>query len=154
MLEKELKRQSREELLQLLLHQTKEAERLRTELAEARQQLDDRQLQVEQAGTLADAVVAVNGVMEAAQAAAGQYLENLARRDADAQARAEAVLAQARQEAEGILSEAEQIRQEAQQLRLQAARAYADLKKRAQELERREANNPDTIIGEVQLLQE
>ena len=35
-------------------------------------------MQVAEAGNLAEAVLAVNGVMEAAQAAAQQYLDNIA----------------------------------------------------------------------------
>ena len=79
MKEKELKRLSRAELLDLLLVQTKEAERLRKRLEKAEQELADRNVQIEKAGDLAHAVVQINGVMEAAQAAAQQYLDNIAR---------------------------------------------------------------------------
>ena len=65
MTDKELKRLSRSELLELLL-QTQETERLRKELAIVREQLANRQMQVAEAGNLAEAVLAVNGVMEAA----------------------------------------------------------------------------------------
>lgn len=47
----------------------------RLELAEAR--LNDRQIAVEKAGTLAEASLSLNGVFQAAEAAAQQYLENI-----------------------------------------------------------------------------
>ena len=79
MTEKELKHLSRAELLELLLLQTKETERLMKKLEKADRMLSDRYLQVEKAGDLAHAVLEVNGIMEAAQAAAQQYLDNIIR---------------------------------------------------------------------------
>ena len=77
MTEKELKRLSRAELLELLFEQTKESERLRKQLDRAEALLSERQIKIQNAGDLAQAVLAVNGVMEAAQAAAKQYLDNI-----------------------------------------------------------------------------
>ena len=77
MTEKQMKRLSRGELLELLLLQTKETERLQAEVNDLRAQLDDRKLRVNKAGSIAKAALEVNGVMEAAQAAAAQYLENI-----------------------------------------------------------------------------
>lgn len=73
---KRLKRLSRAELLELLLAQTMESERLQDELDKANQKLADRELKISSAGNLADAVLSVNGVMDAAQAAARQYIDN------------------------------------------------------------------------------
>jgi hypothetical protein len=96
---KELKRLGRAELLELLLEQSKEVERLRKKLKKLEDLLEERQLQVTQAGDLAQATLAVNGVMEAAQNAAKQYLDNIAAMEAETRARCEAMLAQARGEA-------------------------------------------------------
>lgn len=74
---KELKRLSRAELLELLLNRTRELEALREELKEKDEALNARRLKVEAAGDLAKASLAVNEVMEAAQRAADQYLENI-----------------------------------------------------------------------------
>lgn len=79
MTKKELKKLSRADLLELLLLQTRESERLQAELDEARAKLDDRTLRVTKAGNLAKATLEINGVMEAAQEAAAQYLENVRR---------------------------------------------------------------------------
>jgi hypothetical protein len=96
---KELKRLGRAELLELLLEQSKEVERLRKKLKKLEDLLEERQLQVTQAGDLAQATLAVNGVMEAAQNAAKQYLDNIAAMEAETRARCDAMLAQARGEA-------------------------------------------------------
>ena len=77
MKDKELKRLSRAELLELLLEQTRQRELLEQRLEEAEKKLADRQLRLEKAGDIAHAVLEVNGVMEAAQAAARQYIENI-----------------------------------------------------------------------------
>jgi len=115
MTEKELKRLSRSELLELLLIQTKETERLTQQLAEAEQALSDRQLRLEKAGDIAQAALEINGVMEAAQAAARQYLDNIARMEQEARQRCEQMLRDARQEAEQILREAKENTQQEEQ---------------------------------------
>ena len=95
MSEKELKRLSRSELLELLLVQTRERERLEKELEEARRMLDDRQIRLEQAGDIAKAALEINGVMEAAQAAARQYLENIERMERETRRRCDEMLIKA-----------------------------------------------------------
>lgn len=83
MTEKEMKRLSRADLLELLLVQTRENERLQAELEAAQAQLADRSIRMEEAGNIANAALALNGVMEAAQAAADSYLENIKRMQAE-----------------------------------------------------------------------
>ena len=77
MTDRELKRLSRADLLELLLEQLKENEQLQTALDEARKQLDQRELKIENAGSIAEAALQLNGVFEAAQAACDQYMENV-----------------------------------------------------------------------------
>lgn len=100
MTEKELKRLSRTELLELLLQQTRERELLEKRLEEAERKLEDRQLQIEKAGDIAQAALAVNGVMEAAQAAARQYLENIERMERETRRRCDEMLINASLEAQ------------------------------------------------------
>lgn len=102
MTEKELKRLSRTELLELLLAQTKETERLQKKLEKAEILLSDRYLQVQKAGDLAHAVLEINGVMDSAQAAAQQYLDNIRRMEHETKQRCEKMLADARKEAEQL----------------------------------------------------
>ena len=79
MTDKELRRLSRSELLEILFVQQKEIEQLQTELEQARRQLDDRQLRLSEAGDLASASVAITNLFEEAQRAADIYLENVKR---------------------------------------------------------------------------
>ena len=79
MTDKELKRLSRSELLEMLIAQMKENEALQSRLELAEAQLNDRQIAMEKAGTLAEASLSLNGKFEAAEAAAQQYLENIER---------------------------------------------------------------------------
>ena len=75
MTDKELKRLSRAELLELLINQMKENEVLRTRLAGAEARLDSRMLEIEDAGTMAEAAMRLNAVFASADAAAKQYLD-------------------------------------------------------------------------------
>ena len=79
MTEKELRRLSRRELLEMLITRTMENERLTEELQQARKELSDRKFIQEPAGSMAEAALQLNGVFEAADRAAKQYLENIRR---------------------------------------------------------------------------
>lgn len=77
MTEKELRHLSRMDLLEMLLEQSKEVERLRAELETVKKQLEDRRIMEQEAGSIAEAALRLNKVFEAAQQAADQYLENI-----------------------------------------------------------------------------
>lgn len=77
MTEKELRRLRRIDLLEMMIALSKENEQLRAELARTKQQLAQQRITIEQSGSIAEAALRLNGVFEAAQAAADQYLENL-----------------------------------------------------------------------------
>lgn len=79
MTDKELRKLSRAELLEMLIAQVEENESLRKRLEEAETALEDRRLIMEQAGTMAEAALRLNGVFEAADKAAQQYVENIRR---------------------------------------------------------------------------
>lgn len=98
MTEKELKRLNRTELLELLLIQTRETERLQRKLDAMENRLADRDLMLEKAGDIAHAALEINGVMEAAQAAARQYLDNIMRMEQETAQRCEKMLSDARQQ--------------------------------------------------------
>lgn len=73
----ELKKLRRVELLELLLEERQENEELRRQVEKLEEQLADRNIEVTTAGTLAEAALRLNGVFEAADKAAVQYLENI-----------------------------------------------------------------------------
>lgn len=77
MTDKQLKKLRRVELLEMLLEQTKENDRLREENAQLRSRLESRDIAVQEAGSIAEAALRLNGIFEAAQQAADQYLYNL-----------------------------------------------------------------------------
>lgn len=79
MTDKELRRLRRRELLELLIVQTDENEKLRRELSRTQAELNNRRIAIEYAGSLAEAALQLNGVFEAADRAAKQYLENVRR---------------------------------------------------------------------------
>lgn len=77
MTDRELRKLSRADLLEMLLVQTRETERLKQRVRELEEKLEQRQLRLAEIGSLAEAVLEVNSVVEVAQAAANQYLENI-----------------------------------------------------------------------------
>lgn len=99
MTDKELKKLSRAELLEMLLQQTREVERLSRELEKAELLLRQRQLVVEQTGNLAQAALELNGIFEAAQATADQYLENIAAMESQTRRKCDEMIQNARAEA-------------------------------------------------------
>lgn len=74
MTDKELNRLKRVDLLELLIAQSRENDRLRSELEEARRRLEAKELLMKEAGSIAEAALRLNKVFEAAQAAAEQYI--------------------------------------------------------------------------------
>jgi hypothetical protein len=89
--DKSLKKMSRVELLELLVEQSERMDklekdlkvaktlidRLDKELKTTKAQLNKREIAIESAGSIAEAALKLNGVFEAAQKAADQYLENV-----------------------------------------------------------------------------
>ena len=132
MASKKLKRLNRKELLEMLVAQGREVERLQRELAEAQEKLTEREIRIEKAGTIAEAAFSLNGVYEAVEAAAKQYLENIEKRSSnqqdtvdqiisDAKMEAVSIRAAAQKEATEIISEA----QAEQKRRMDSADTYA-----------------------------
>lgn len=74
---KTLKKLRRTELLELMLEQSRRIDELEAELAEAEAKLEARKLMCRESGSLAEAALKLNGVFEAAQKAADDYLANL-----------------------------------------------------------------------------
>lgn len=79
MTDKELRRLSRAELLEMLLEQAEENRELRQRLDEAERALEDRRITVARAGSLAEASLQLNEVFADADRAARQYVENVQR---------------------------------------------------------------------------
>lgn len=104
MTDQELKKLKRADLLELLVTQGKENEQLKAQIEELTQQIANREIVKEEAGSIAEAALQLNGIFETAQAAASQYLENVqslcAKQDAECAQRE----AESRQNAEQRLA--------------------------------------------------
>jgi len=72
--DKELHKLSRTELLEIMLQQQKEIERLQDELEKAKSLIESRKMLMRKAGSIADAALKISEVFEAAQNAADRYL--------------------------------------------------------------------------------
>ena len=77
MTEKELRRLSRADLLEMLIDQSLELEQTKKKLAAAEEALASRVIEINSAGSIAEAALRLNGVFEAAQAACDQYVQNI-----------------------------------------------------------------------------
>ena len=107
MTDKELRKLTRSELLELLIAQTEKNETLNAELEEARRQLKNKRIVCEKAGTLAEASLQLSGVFKAAEDAASIYLENIERMSAECDKEKSYILDAARKEADKMIEEAE-----------------------------------------------
>ncbi len=77
MTEKEMKKLSRADLLELLLQERRENEQLHTEINSLKKKLADRTVKIQNAGSIAEASLQLSGIFETAQKAAEQYLESV-----------------------------------------------------------------------------
>lgn len=77
MADKKLRRLSRRELIEIIYEVRKREAALEEENEALKQQLADRRLKFSKAGDLAELSASVNGLFEAAQATAAQYLLSL-----------------------------------------------------------------------------
>ena len=73
----DLKKLNRKELIEIMLLQAKEIDRLNNELDQSKKQLEAKQIVIEDCGSIAEASLQLNGVFEACQNACNQYLENV-----------------------------------------------------------------------------
>lgn len=106
---KELRRLSRMELLQMLLDQSREVERLQQELQQAQSQLESRRLAMEQLGSIAEASLQLSGIFETAQRAADQYLENARQRGAEIEAECSNMLLETQEKCDAMQREAVEV---------------------------------------------
>lgn len=116
MTDKELRKLRRVELLELLVDQAAEMEELRRQLDQANEALAQRKIQLEEAGSIAEAALRLNGVFETADKAAKEYLDSaremaqkretlLRRTQEDAEQMARELLARTREECRKLEAE-------------------------------------------------
>ena len=93
MIGKELKRLNRRELVDIIYQLKKNEQQLQDELAALRNELEEKQVRMSMAGSIAEASMAVTNVFEVAQRTADLYLDAIASMKAET----EQLLEEARQ---------------------------------------------------------
>lgn len=106
MADRELRQMHRAELIEIIYALKQGEDQLKAQSAALTAQLQDRQLRLEKAGSIAQAALELNNVFAAAQAAADDYLHSVRASLADTDAAAN-TLSQARSEARRILEQAQ-----------------------------------------------
>ncbi len=103
MADKELRRMNRTELIEIIYALQQNENNLRTENEELKEQLDDKAIRIERAGSIAEAALSLNHIFEDAQSAAEQYSYSLQ----SAYGQADEIVAAARAEADQIITQAQ-----------------------------------------------
>ena len=135
MTDDELKKLNRKELLEILIEQSKDIDRLQKAVEDAERRAEDREIRINKAGSIADAAIALNGVLDSAQAAADQYLESVRSTDFDC----EKMRSDARAEAARVLASAQ----------TKAARIEAEARANAEKIEAEAKSNAERYWQEV-----
>lgn len=128
---KDLKKLTRTELLEMLLHQVEENEELRRQVDELQAELDSRALVMQQSGSMAEAALKLNGVFDQAQQAADDYLRNLQLANAEPEAYSQKIRQEALDEADAIIAEA---RSRSDRILAEADEYWLHMRQRVQDL--------------------
>ena len=142
MTDKELKYLSRSELIDIIYELQKQSEAKDAQMQKMQAALDERTLRMSKAGSIAEAALGINGVFEAAQAAADQYLASIREAEAiralkkdEAERQQKQILEEANRKAdETILLAKGQAQRIVEQAETQAAEKWAAFEWRANEL--------------------
>lgn len=133
MTEKELRKLSRAELLEMLIDQSSELQDCKERLAAAEAALHTREIAVSKAGSIAEAALSLNGVFETAQRACAQYIENIQQLSARQEAICTKLEEDSRTRAAQLLAEAEGKRADMEkETEIRCAKMEADAKAEAQ----------------------
>ncbi len=105
---KELKHLRRGELIEIIYLLQKNEQKLTAQLEELKEQLDARKLKIADAGSIAEASLAITDIFTSAQETADIYLSEIKRRRDEAEKICQEIIADARKQAEQIIKSAEQ----------------------------------------------
>lgn len=108
MTDKELHQLRRGELLELMVSLSEENEALRNKIELLNKQLDDRTIQMQESGSIAEVALKISGVFEAAQDAADRYLGNVRQLNDRAQKNSDALMAATQQKCAAMEAETQQ----------------------------------------------
>lgn len=121
MTDKEFRRLSRADLIEIIYELQRSERSLQDEIAELKQKLEERRVAIEQSGSLVEVLAKLNGLFEAAQATADDYRD-----------------------------EAAQMLEEARQTREQADAYLADIRRQAKELAQRTVKKREQLLAKTE----
>jgi hypothetical protein len=78
--EKDLTKLKKKEILEIMVRQGEEIDRLNARIAELEKELEENKIEIDKVGSIAEASLAVTKVFEEADKAARIYLENVRRK--------------------------------------------------------------------------
>lgn len=107
MTEKELKKLSRAELLEMLIDQSTELQSCKEKLTNAEAELQNREILINNAGSIAEASLTLSGVFEATQTACQQYTENVRKLSERQESICAQLEAESRERAQQMIAESE-----------------------------------------------
>ena len=82
--EKDFRKLKRLELYEIMLAQAEEIDDLRAQLAAAKKELENKRIDIQQSGSIAEASLKLTKIFEEAQKAADLYLSNIKKETGDA----------------------------------------------------------------------
>ena len=106
MTDKEFKRLSRAQLIEIIYRLQLELDKVNEEKQQLASELADKRLRLQRAGNIADAAIEINNCFRSAQNAAEQYLNEIKVIREETEAEHHRILAQAQAEAEAMITEA------------------------------------------------
>ena len=104
-MEKELKKLSRRELVDIIYQMKKNEQQMQEEIALLRNELEDKRIRISSAGSIAEASANITEIFSCAQRAADLYLNEIIAMKEDTEKACAAMLEDAKKKADGILSE-------------------------------------------------
>lgn len=104
-MEKELKKLSRRELVDVIYQMKKNEQQLQDEIASLKEELNDKRIRISYAGSVADAAADVTQLFSTAQKTADLYLQEIAYRKEETKTECEKMIADAKHRVEQIISE-------------------------------------------------
>ena len=110
MTDKEFKRLSRAQLIDILYQLQVEIDKLNEEKQDLENELADKRLRLSNAGNIAQAALEINDCFRSTQNAAEQYLNEIKALREEAEAERQRILARAQAEADAIIADAKKTR--------------------------------------------
>jgi len=107
MVNKELKKLGRKELVDIIYQLKKNEQEMQEELSALREELQEKRLKLSQAGSIAEASVSITGVFSEAQKSADLYLQEIAQMKENAEKEYTLKIELANKTVEKILAEGE-----------------------------------------------